>query len=119
MAGYDAALAAMKKGANHVTHLFNAMPAYGHRDPGVVGAAADAENCMVELICDGIHIHPSVVRNTFRMFGSERVVLISDSMMATGHGKRHLRAGRPGSHHEQPEGNTGKRNDRRLRDQPV
>ena len=60
------------------------MPPFAHRDPGVVGAAADAENCMVELICDGIHIHPSVVRNTFRMFGSERVILISDSMMATG-----------------------------------
>ena len=74
----------MKKGAAHVTHLFNAMPSYAHRDPGVVGAAADTENCMVELICDGIHIHPSVVRNTFHMFGSERVVLISDSMMATG-----------------------------------
>ena len=84
MAGYDTALAAMKKGANHVTHLFNAMPPFAHRDPGVVGAAADAENCMVELICDGIHIHPSVVRNTFRMFGSERVILISDSMMASG-----------------------------------
>ena len=83
-AGYDTALSAMKKGAAHVTHLFNAMPSYAHRDPGVVGAAADTENCMVELICDGIHIHPSVVRNTFRMFGSERVVLISDSMMATG-----------------------------------
>lgn len=83
-ADYNTARSAMEKGANHVTHLFNAMPAFAHRDPGVVGAATDTENCMVELICDGIHIHESVVRNVFRMFGSERVVLISDSMMATG-----------------------------------
>ena len=83
-ADYDTALAAIKGGAYHVTHLFNAMPPFVHRDPGVVGAAADVEECMVELICDGIHIHPAAVRNTFRMFGSERVVLISDSMMATG-----------------------------------
>lgn len=82
-ASYDIALNAMKKGANHVTHLFNAMPPFGHRDPGVVGAAADTDT-MVELICDGIHIHPSVVRNVFRIFGSERVVLVSDSMMAAG-----------------------------------
>ena len=56
----------------------------GHRAPGMIGAAADNEECMVELIGDGIHIHPVTVRNTFRLFGPERVVLISDSMMATG-----------------------------------
>lgn len=52
--------------------------------PGVVGAACDTPDCMVELICDGFHIHPSTIRTTFKMFGEERVVLISDSMMATG-----------------------------------
>ena len=56
----------------------------GHREPGVIGAAADNQDCMVELIGDGIHIHPVTVRNTFRLFGDSRVVLISDSMMATG-----------------------------------
>ncbi len=50
----------------------------------MIGAARDAENCHVELICDGIHIHPAVVRATFEMFGAERVILISDSMRATG-----------------------------------
>ena len=83
-ADYDCASRAMKLGAHHVTHLYNAMQPFGHRAPGLIGAASDDEQCMVEMICDGIHIHPSVIRGTFRMFGPERIVLISDSMMATG-----------------------------------
>ncbi len=83
-ADYDTASEALEKGASHVTHLYNAMPPLNHRDPGVIGAARDAENCHVELICDGVHIHPSVVRATFEMFGADRVILISDSMRATG-----------------------------------
>ena len=67
-----------------VTHLYNAMPPFTHRNPGVIGAVAENEQVRAELICDGIHIHPSVVRNTFRWFGAERMILISDSMMATG-----------------------------------
>ena len=74
----------MKQGAHHVTHLYNAMPPLAHREPGLIGAAMDDPQCMVELISDGYHIHPSVIRATFRMFGSERVILISDSMRATG-----------------------------------
>lgn len=83
-ANYDCAKKAMDMGVKHVTHLYNAMPPYAHRDPGVVGAACDSPECMVELICDGFHIHPAAIRTTFKMFGDERVVLISDSMMATG-----------------------------------
>ena len=83
-ADYDCAAQAMKQGAVHVTHLYNAMNPMGHREPGVIGAAADNEDCMVELIGDGIHIHPATVRNTFRLFVYRRVILISDSMMATG-----------------------------------
>ena len=83
-ADYECAKEAMKLGALHVTHLYNAMEPLGHRMPGLVGAAADCADCMVELIGDGIHIHPAMVRNTFRMFGAERVILISDSMMAAG-----------------------------------
>ena len=67
-----------------MTHLYNAMPPFVHRAPGVIGAAFDAPQAKVELICDGIHIHPSVIRATFQLFGDDRVVLISDSMMATG-----------------------------------
>ena len=83
-ADYDCASRAMKLGAHHVTHLYNAMQPFGHRAPGLIGAAMDDPECMVELICDGYHIHPSAIRAAFRMFGSERVILISDSMRATG-----------------------------------
>ena len=83
-ADYDTALTAMKAGAHHVTHLYNAMPPFAHRNPGVIGAAFDDPECRMELICDGYHIHGAVVRATFSMMGSERMVLISDSMMATG-----------------------------------
>lgn len=83
-ADYDTAAQAMKRGAHHVTHLFNAMLPYGHRSPGLIGAAADDPQCMAEMICDGLHIHPSVIRGAFRMFGPERIILVSDSMMATG-----------------------------------
>lgn len=55
-----------------------------HREPAVVGAAADDPDVMPELICDGIHIHPCMVRNTFRLFGAHRMILISDSMRAVG-----------------------------------
>ena len=83
-ADYDTAMKALALGAGEVTHLFNAMPAFSHRAPGVVGAALDSPGCRVELICDGVHIHPAVVRAVFRMFGPERVVLISDSIRGAG-----------------------------------
>jgi len=83
-ADYDTAIGAFEKGASHVTHLYNAMNPYTHRAPGVVGAAADTRKVEVELICDGVHIHPAAVRTTFKIFGDDRIILISDSMMATG-----------------------------------
>lgn len=83
MSDYDTAMEAFHAGASHVTHLYNAMLPYSHRAPGVVGAAADA-GAEVELICDGVHIHPAAVRATFKLFGDDKVILISDSMMATG-----------------------------------
>lgn len=83
-ADYDTARKAFEQGATHVTHLYNAMPPYHHRNPGVIGAACDCEDCMVELIADNVHIHPVAVRTTFKMFGKERIILISDSMRATG-----------------------------------
>lgn len=84
VADYDIAMKAYAAGAKHATHLYNAMTGLNHRDPGVVGAARDNKDVTVELICDGIHIHPSVVRATFKMFGRDRVILISDSMRACG-----------------------------------
>ncbi len=83
-AGYDEALAAFQRGASHAVHLFNAMPPFGHREPGVVGAVADSHHVTAELICDGIHIHPSVVRAAFKILGENRIILISDSMRAAG-----------------------------------
>ena len=83
-ADYDTAKAAFDAGANHAVHLYNAMPSFTHRAPGVVGAVADCEHVMAEIICDGVHIHPAAVRVTFRMMGEERMILISDSMRATG-----------------------------------
>lgn len=83
-ADYDTAKKAFDNGARKVTHIFNAMPAFNHRNPSVVGASLDNEDVFVELISDGIHIHPSMVRATFKMFGDSRVVLVSDGMMATG-----------------------------------
>lgn len=82
-ANYDTARMAFSAGADHITHVFNGMPAFHHRDPGIVGAAADT-NAYVELICDGVHVHPSVVRTVFRLFGEDRVCLISDAMRACG-----------------------------------
>lgn len=83
-ADYETALSAFQAGARQVTHLYNAMPPFAHRAPGVVGAAFDTPESRVELICDGVHVHPSVVRATFRMFGPDRVILISDTMRAAG-----------------------------------
>lgn len=82
--GYDTAAAAFAAGADRVTHLFNAMPAFHHRDTGLIGAAFDRENCFAELICDGIHVSAPAVRAAFRLFGDDRIVLISDSMEAAG-----------------------------------
>ena len=81
---YDTAREAIEHGASHATHLYNAMPPLNHREPGVIGAVRDSEKCHPELICDGVHIHPSVIRATFAMFSADRMILISDSMRATG-----------------------------------
>lgn len=83
-ADYDTAMEACRRGAREATHLFNAMPPFTHRAPGVVGAAFDSPQVNVELICDGVHIHQSVIRAVFKLFGAERVVLISDTMRAAG-----------------------------------
>ena len=81
VADYDTAMRAYAAGASHATHLFNAMPSLLHREPGVVAAARDA-GASVELICDGLHIHPAVVRLTSALFG-EKLCFISDSLRCT------------------------------------
>ena len=81
-ADYDTAMAGFQAGASHATHLYNGMPSLLHRAPGVIGAAFDA-GASVELICDGLHIHPAVIRATYQMFG-DKLNLISDSLRCAG-----------------------------------
>lgn len=81
---YDTAREAFARGARHMTHLYNAMPGLHHRKPGPIAAAWECADATVELICDGVHIHPAMSRLTFGLFGASRVCLISDSMRACG-----------------------------------
>lgn len=81
-AGYDETIKAIEAGAKCLTHTFNAMTPLHHREPGLIGAAAD-KNIYVQVICDGIHIHPAMIRLLYKLFGKERMVLISDAMRAT------------------------------------
>ena len=83
-ADYETAREAFERGARHLTHLYNAMPGLHHRKPGPIAAAWEHPDVTVELIADGVHIHPAMVRLTFGLFGAERICLISDSMRATG-----------------------------------
>ena len=81
---YDTANEAFNMGVSQVTHLYNAMPPINHREPGPIIAALENKSVNVELICDGIHVHPAIVRNTIKAFGPDRVIFISDSMEAAG-----------------------------------
>ena len=85
-ADYDTAIKAFAAGACHAVHLYNAMPEMTHREPGVVGAVRDTPGVFAELICDGNHVHPAVVRAAFDLLSDKRIVLISDSLRAAGMG---------------------------------
>jgi len=82
-ANYEQALQGIRAGATHATHLFNAMPPMLHRQPGLVGAALDAR-ITCELINDGRHVHPAVVRLAFELLGTP--ALVTDAIDATGFG---------------------------------
>lgn len=82
--GYDTAQRAFNEGISQVTHLYNAMNGINHRSPGPIVAALENQNVSVEIICDGVHVHPAIIRNTLKIFGSDRVIFISDSMEAAG-----------------------------------
>ncbi len=79
---YQKAREAVEWGANHTTHLFNAMNSLHHRDPGVIGAACDTD-INAEIICDGFHVHPTAIRMMFKA-KPERMLLISDTISAAG-----------------------------------
>ena len=80
---YAHAKAAVDAGITHLTHLYNAMPAIHHRNPGVIPACVENENVQAEIICDGYHIHPASVRLAFSMF-KNRMILVSDSGRCAG-----------------------------------
>lgn len=82
-ATYEQATKAYAHGAAHMTHLYNAMPGLHHREPGPIPAAVEA-GATPEIIADGVHVSPAMVRLAFQMFGEDRMILISDSMEATG-----------------------------------
>lgn len=79
---YETAMKAISLGADHITHIFNAMNGLHHRFPGVIGAFFDTD-AFAEMICDGIHIHESILRMMFKA-KAENIAIISDSMAATG-----------------------------------
>lgn len=83
-ASYEDAERAFSLGARHMTHLFNAMPPLHHRMPGPIAAGAEHPDVMAEIITDGIHVAPAMIRFAFRLFGPERMILISDSCRACG-----------------------------------
>ncbi len=80
---YEDAMAGYEAGATNTVHLYNGMTGATHRAPGIAGAAWDCESATAELICDGIHIHPAIIRTTFKILG-KRVVMISDSLSCAG-----------------------------------
>lgn len=81
--GYDIAAEAIDRGAKCLTHTFNAMTPIHHRDPGPIGAAAE-KGIYAQVICDGIHIHKAAVLMLYKLFGSDRMILISDSVRPAG-----------------------------------
>ncbi len=83
-ATYSEAMNAFKKGMNHVTHIFNAMRKLHHREPGIVGAALAMDDVNVEIIADGFHLHPAIIKIITRVKGIERVILITDAVRAVG-----------------------------------
>jgi N-acetylgalactosamine-6-phosphate deacetylase len=83
-ASYDESTHAINHGAAGIVHCFNGMRGLHHRDPGVVGAGLDHVGCNVELIADGIHVHPAAARIALRSTGQDNLILISDAMRATG-----------------------------------
>lgn len=85
-ATYDIAKEAIGKGINHVCHFYNAMQAFSHREPGVVGAVLDSGDSTIELIADLVHIHPAALRLAVSIKGKDRCALITDAMSAAGLG---------------------------------
>ena len=83
-ATYAEMVSAIEAGITHVTHIFNGMRKFHHREPGIIGAALTRQELTVSVIADGIHVHPSAVRLLFGAKGADDIVLISDAIRAAG-----------------------------------
>ena len=83
-ADYETASRSFALGVSHATHLFNAMTGMNHRAPGAVGAVLSHPDVRAEIICDGFHIHPAVLKIAFQVLGDDRAVIISDSIRSAG-----------------------------------
>lgn len=82
-ASYEEAKAVFDAGAVHVSHLYNAMTAFHHQQPGIIGAASENENVTAELICDGHHVQPAAIRMAFKLF-PDRIILVTDALRCAG-----------------------------------
>lgn len=83
-ATYDETCRAITHGLIGGTHLFNGMRNFTHREPGVIGALLDHPDTFVELIADGVHVHPAALKMAIKTKGIDKVILISDAMRASG-----------------------------------
>jgi N-acetylglucosamine-6-phosphate deacetylase len=83
-ATFDEALSAIQAGARQATHLFNRMPPMGHRDPGLAGAVLQSVDLAAELVCDGYHVHPGMMRVAIAAKGADRVMAITDGSAGSG-----------------------------------
>jgi N-acetylglucosamine-6-phosphate deacetylase len=92
-ATYDDAMRSINHNVRHFTHLFNAMREFHHREPGAVGAALDSDGVTMELIVDGIHIHPAIVRLLVKVKELDSIVLVTDAISAAGMSDGHYSLG--------------------------
>lgn len=83
-ATYEDTVKAIMAGASQVTHLFNGMRSFHHREPGIIGASLSEDTIKCQVIADGIHLHFSSIRLVYKAKGYNNIILISDSMSATG-----------------------------------
>lgn len=81
---YETGLKAIEAGFSSVTHCFNQLRPFHHRDPGILGAVFTKKEISVELIADGIHLHPAVIDTVWRLKGAENIILVSDAMAPAG-----------------------------------
>ncbi|SKC35757.1 N-acetylglucosamine-6-phosphate deacetylase [Maledivibacter halophilus] len=83
-ANYQEAMKGIERGITQATHLYNGMRGFSHREPGVLGAVLTDERVACEMICDGIHIHKAAMNMAVKLKGKDKIILISDAMMAAG-----------------------------------